>query len=269
MGEAPPASFPNFADKHASEPLFSPTDAVKALTDFYGVDLRAPDSVVLTWQNSLVRYLAERPGVTRVDGVPPTGTRPRLYVIDDSDGRVGVVGGLGIGSAVAAMAAEELIALGSRRIVNIGLAGGLQPDIGVGAVTVCSAAVRDEGVSHHYSAPERFARPSQVLTDVLMAGLDAGGCPYRVGPTWTIDAVYRETTAEARHYREEGVLTVEMEAAAVFAVGKHRGVETAAAFVVADVLGEAGWQPDGIWAPDTRSSLEQLLEASISTLASA
>ena len=38
----------------------------------------------------------------------------------------------------------------------------------------------------------------------------------------TIDAPYlRETVAEARRYRRQGVLTVEMEAAALFAVGRY------------------------------------------------
>lgn len=58
-----------------------------------------------------------------------------------------------------------------------------------------------------------------------------------------------------------------MEAAAIFAVAEHRGVEAAAAFVVGDVLGETAWEPEGICASDTRNSLEQLLEASIASLA--
>lgn len=265
----PGPSFPNFADKHGREPLFSPDDAVRALAKVFGSELKAPAGIVLIWQNSLHRYIENRPGTTRIDGIPPTGPRPRTYLIETAGEEVGVVGGLGIGSAVAAMAAEELIALGCRRIINLGLAGGLQPDIRVGGIAVCSAAVRDEGVSHHYLPPERFVYPSQSLTDALARELNGRGLTYRVGPTWTIDAVYRETVDEARHYRQDGVLTVEMEAAAVFAVGQHRKVDVSAAFVVADVLAEAGWQPEGMWAEDTRSTLEQLLEASIASLASA
>lgn len=265
MADAASPTFPNFADKHASDPLFSPEDAVRAFRDAFGYDLTAPEGIVLCWQTSL-RYLGAREGVTRIDGIPPTGHRPRLYLIDDSDGKVGVVGGFGIGSAVAAMAVEELIALGCRRVINVGAAGGLQPDAPVGSITVCSSAVRDEGVSHHYLVPERFAWPSETLTELLKAELNTRELPYRVGPTWTIDAVYRETVAEARHYRAEGVLTVEMEASAVFAVGQHRRVETAAAFVVADLLGELEWQPQGIWYDDTHLALQRLLEASIATL---
>ena len=35
---------------------------------------------------------------------------------------------------------------------------------------------------------------------------------YFVGTSWTIDAPYRETVAEAKKYQKEGVTTVEMEA---------------------------------------------------------
>jgi len=40
-----------------------------------------------------------------------------------------------------------------------------------------------------------------------------------VGPGWTIDAPYRETAEEIVAYREEGNLTVDMEASAIFTVG--------------------------------------------------
>jgi purine-nucleoside phosphorylase len=40
------------------------------------------------------------------------------------------------------------------------------------------------------------------------------------------------------------VQTVEMEAAALFAVAQVRGVEAASAFVLSDLLGETEWTPD-------------------------
>ncbi len=62
----------------------------------------------------------------------------------------------------------------------------------------------------------------------------------------TIDAPYRETVAEARRYRRQGVLTVEMEAAALFAVGRYRKADVAALFSFSDTLsitGEVSWKP--------------------------
>lgn len=48
----------------------------------------------------------------------------------------------------------------------------------------------------------------------------------------------RETKAEVKKYREGGVQTVDMEAAALFVVAKYRKVKMAAAFFASDVLGD-------------------------------
>ena len=64
------------------------------------------------------------------------------------------------------------------------------------------------------------------------------GLEVAVGATWTTDAPYRETAEEVAYYRGDGVLTVEMEASAVFAVAQARGVHLASAVVLDAVLGE-------------------------------
>ena len=69
------------------------------------------------------------------------------------------------------------------------------------------------------------------------------GWPPTIGSAWTIDAPFRETVLEARHYADEGVAVVEMEAAALFAVGTVRGVEVASAFAISDSLADGEWVP--------------------------
>lgn len=112
-----------------------------------------------------------------------------------------------------------------------------------GAVVVCTSAVRDEGVSHHYARDDVLAVPDPALTESFAATIDAAGLPTRRGATWTIDTPYRETAAEAEHYRGEGVLCVEMEAAALFVVAAHRSAAIASAFCISDSLADAEWNP--------------------------
>lgn len=69
------------------------------------------------------------------------------------------------------------------------------------------------------------------------------GLGYVLGSSWTIDAPFREIVAEVRKYQEEGVLTVEMEAAAIFSVAKYRNVEAGAIFTISDYLAELEWKP--------------------------
>jgi uridine phosphorylase len=130
----------------------------------------------------------------------------------------------GVGAPLAAGFLEELIALGSRRFMACGGAGVLDKQIAVGHVIVPRAAIRDEGTSYHYLPPSReVAVPPGVIASIEEV-LRANHCSYLVSKTWTTDAIYRETPAKIRQRRAEGCLTVEMEAAAFFAVAQFRGV---------------------------------------------
>jgi uridine phosphorylase len=61
------------------------------------------------------------------------------------------------------------------------------------------------------------------------------------GKTWTTDALYRETAAKVTRRRDEGCLTVEMEAAALFAVARFRGVPLAQVLYGGDDVSGAEW----------------------------
>ncbi len=147
------------------------------------------------------------------------------------------------GAAVSTMFAEQFLAVGAKRFVIIGEAGSLDPEVRPGSIVVCSKALRDEGTSYHYIKPSKYAFPSKTLTNRIAKIFDEQGVKYTVGPTWTMDAPFRETVEEVKRYREEGIKTVEMEAAALFTFAQRRGIEAAAVFVVSDlVLHEKGWK---------------------------
>jgi len=253
-------TFPNYAGKHTelSTPLVTPERFAQHLHERGLLEgFVAPDGVILLYQRAFAHALLEREP-HRSEGPYPG----QLHLLDRFDGRIGVLAFFGIGAPAAAAMVDTLAALGTRRFVNLGAAGGLQPGARVGDLVVCSRAVRDEGLSHHYLAPARYAMPSTRLTDALSQRLTAAGRSFTVGSTWTIDAPFRETVEELRHYRDEGVLTVEMEAAAVFAVAEFRGIEATAAFVLSDVLSEVEWTPD-FGAAEIHAGLALLVDAAL------
>jgi uridine phosphorylase len=250
------ARFPNFAGKHDHDSMITPAEALAYVERTRGLPDVIPEAVVLTYQGHLTRQLSARTDVLHAFPAPMR----HLAVLPETDNRVGVAYDFGIGAPVAAMVMETLAALGVRRFVSVGAAGGLQRGARIGDIVLCTSAVRDEGVSHHYVATDAYAYPSEELTKRLG---DALGSPTS-GPTWTIDAPYRETVEEARHYQSEGVLTVEMEAAALFAVASVRGVEVASAFVISDTLGELTWNPQ-FAAAEVAAGLDRLLEAAIAS----
>jgi uridine phosphorylase len=71
--------------------------------------------------------------------------------------------------------------------------------------------------------------------------------------------------AEVHHYRADGVLTVEMEAAALFAVATVRGVPIASAFCISDLLHRHEWHPD-FNSPKLLDGLTSLGNAAVSVL---
>jgi uridine phosphorylase len=142
----------------------------------------------------------------------------------DTDGRRLTLLHPGVGAPMAAAMLEEAIALGCRKFVACGGAGVLDRSIALGHLIVPTAAIRDEGTSYHYLAPGRVVEPSPEAVTYLEATLQRRGAPYLTGKTWTTDALYRETAAKVSRRKQEGCLTVEMEAAALFAVARFRGV---------------------------------------------
>jgi uridine phosphorylase len=139
------------------------------------------------------------------------------------------------------MTLEELIACGTKRVFEVGLAGGLQTFLQPGHVIVVNEAIRDEGTSSHYFPPRVRLESSPSLRDKLIKHLDVRQVKHYAGSVWSTDGVYRETVRKFRKFRDTGVLAVDMETSAIFAVAKYRKIEAASAMVVSDILAETEW----------------------------
>jgi uridine phosphorylase len=150
------------------------------------------------------------------------GNNP-IYDLNVDGRRVAVVHP-GVGAPFAAAVLEELIALGCRKFIACGGAGVLNRELAVGHIVVPVTAVRDEGTSYHYLPPGREVSASPEAVAVIDAVLQGDNVPYVLGKTWTTDGIYRETPGKVALRRDEGCITVEMEAAAFFAVAQFRGV---------------------------------------------
>lgn len=134
-----------------------------------------------------------------------------------------------------------MIAIGVKEIVIMGSVGGLGKTLKISDLVLCTKALRDEGTSHHYLKNSKYISSNKELTERFGRYLDDEGINFTAGPTWTIDAPYMETAEEVLKYYMQGILTVEMEAAALFAVAKKRNIKVAALFVVSDLLRVNGW----------------------------
>jgi len=231
--------FPNFAGKHALDAFFTAQDLVA----YHRGSGRLPEDlglagVIFCYQRGFARRALSRQKAESQPALPS-----EMFILRDTPRPIGVCLGFGIGAPAATSLMELFIALGVTRFASIGTAGALQQSLAIGDIVLCDRAIRDEGVSHHYLPSEMFIAPSPDLTERLAAALAQAGAMPIPGTTWTIDAPYRETVAEARHYQAEGVLTIDMEASALFAVAQVRGVQVASAFVISDSLANLVWNP--------------------------
>lgn len=146
-----------------------------------------------------------------------------------------------VGAAGAAGMLEELIALGCRKFIVCGGAGVLQKNIAAGHLMIPVSAVRDEGTSYHYMAPSREVGCSPHVVEVIENELKICGIDYIKTKTWTTDSFYRETKDKVSLRVSEGCATVEMEAAAFFAVAGFRKVELGEILYGGDDLSGEKW----------------------------
>ena len=249
-------SFPQHPKKHREEALFTPRHFFRYLRSTGEAVPRAPSTFILCYSRDLKKFAVEALHARQAKEAPE-------FILLTPERPLGFIQ-VGIGAPSLAMTIEELMARGARRFVSVGFAGCLQPDLDVGTTVLCKRAIRDEGTSYHYTRASKYAYPSGPLTALLRRGLEAQGVRVRTGASWTVDAVYRETRAEVQMYQAEGVLTVEMEASALFSVARASGAEAAALFTISDILDETGWVPRFVQA---KEHLQSLLKQTVLALA--
>ncbi len=253
--------FPNLRNKHKKDAIITPSEYsayMKSIGNY--PKIKPPVGVIFFYERSLIKHILENYKTKKVEGL-----YSNMYLIDDTNGKVAIVGSFGIGSPAASAMLEDLIFFGVKKFITIGFAGTLQKNLKIGSLVVCEKSIRDEGTSYHYIKPSKYAYASKEITNKIIKSLEKFKKKYVVGTSWTIDAPYRETVAEARQYQKEGVLTVEMEASSLFAVAKYRNVDIGAIFVVSDSIAELQWNPK-FFSKKSKSGLETIFKVSVDVL---
>ena len=83
---------------------------------------------------------------------------------------------------------EEIIAMGSKRLILLGNCGVLDKRIEDCGIIIPIKAVRDEGTSYHYAKPCDTIDVNHKYRDEFKKVLKEFGYPYVEGITWTTDA---------------------------------------------------------------------------------
>ena len=214
------SALPPFSHKWREESAFRPEDLVAAVRRGRGLgDGEVPSLCVLEFDGDLTDKLIERDLVRPCESWPCFHTRMWLWPREDPS--CGIVPRT-IGGPYTVLVAEQLAVCGARGVVGLASAGRVSPDLPLPSVVVADEAIRDEGTSYHYLPPARTVKGNERVTDALEDTLPDAGLPVRRGLVWTTDAPYRETPSQLSRHAADGALAVEMQAASLFAFGRHR-----------------------------------------------
>ena len=181
--------------------------------------LDVPPVCILDPDGDIVRRLKNSGEARHFDAWPCYHTD--LYVFSLAGQIAGIIGCV-VGAPFAVLVAEELFACGCRILISVTSAGQILPAGSPPYFVVIDRALRDEGTSYHYAAPDTFASADPRLVVTAIQALKGAGLTAYVGASWTTDAPFRETAAAVAAARDKQVLAVEMEAAALYTFARTR-----------------------------------------------
>lgn len=226
-----------------SDERFTPRifiDWVAAQWGLQKEDFGVAPAVVISWSRRVIESLAEAVGAEASKHWYKDRGYP-LYTGEVGGHRVSFAY-VPVGSPGTIMFMEEMVACGARAFIGFGWAGSLQPRAPVGTFLIPTSCIREEGTSFHYLGRDVTLGPSPRLVEILKDSCRAEGAKVLDGPLWTTDAVYRELVPKIQEYGHKGVLGVDMETSAMYALGQFRDVEVCNLLIVSDELWK-DWKP--------------------------
>ena len=178
-----------------------------------------PDVCILDPDGDIVRHLKADNRAT----LDPDWAcyHSELYRFRDGAIEFGIIG-CAVGAPYAVLVAEQLFEAGCGLLISVTSAGQLQSNPSPPFFIIIERALRDEGTSYHYLPPTAFSNADPTLLNSVARALADAGVPVVAGATWTTDAPFRETQAAIDRMRTDGLLAVEMEAAALYAFAQVR-----------------------------------------------
>ena len=220
-------------------------------------DFQAPETILVCYQRTTMHYFLER-----YPEFQPSEAVSHLYLFNE--GQIGILGDWGVGAPGLAIKMEELIALGAKRFIAVGTAGGLMDIHPIANLVLCPKALAEDGVAHLYLPYDQQiveADPQMILGWTQFIE-ERSLLPFASAMAWSFSALFRETVADVHRVREQGCSVVEMEAATLYAIGREKGVQTLSLFVISDSITSEEWIPR-VKAPEVKTSLHQLADLAL------
>ena len=178
-----------------------------------------PEVCILDPDGDIVRHLIASNSACRHPGWACYHTD--LYSFTYEGVNFGIVG-CAVGAPFAVLVAEEMFACGCQLLISMTSAGQILSIKSPPYFIIIDRALRDEGTSYHYQEAANYSMVNNNLLKLSKDTLANTDNSVLVGATWTTDAPFRETAEAIAAAKNEGLLAVEMEAAALYAFAQAR-----------------------------------------------
>jgi uridine phosphorylase len=173
----------------------------------------------------------------------------------------------GMGCPAVAIGVEELRTAGVHTIIRVGTTGAIGLGPRLGEAIIAQAALRSDGTSSAYIEPGYPAVADFDVVDALRRAAMRAEHPYHLGVVESSDAYYasswwgKKTASERVELLQgAGVLSIEMEAATLFVVGRLRGVRTGCILALREEWSDTGRIQAG---PQFDAGLERVIEIAV------
>jgi purine-nucleoside phosphorylase len=147
------------------------------------------------------------------------------------------VQGTGMGMPSLAIYVNELIQLGVKNLIRVGTCGAYQKNLNIGDMIIALSASTDSNINNVAFPNLNYAPTASfnLLQKTYQATLDKN-LKVRVGPIFSSDIFYQDDPGHYKKWAEYGILAVEMESAALYAIAAKHKCEALSILTVSDSL---------------------------------
>lgn len=170
----------------------------------------------------------------------------------------------GMGCPSLAIVVEELVRLGAKTLIRIGTSGAVAKAVRPGHLVVASASVANEGTSRHYLKGSEYSAVADFhVTRALADAAAESELASHVGLIQTDDGFYATTPDDVPELEARGVLAIEMEASALFLLGKLRNVRTGCMLAASNNIGDPSFTEQSVLDNAVLEMIRTTLEACV------
>lgn len=147
------------------------------------------------------------------------------------------VQGSGMGMPSLAIYVNELIQLGAKTLIRVGTCGAYQKKLKIGDMIIALSASTDSNINNiafpnvNYAPTASFTLLQKAYQTTLEKKLKV-----HVGPIFSSDIFYQDDADHYKKWAEYGILAVEMESAALYAIAAKHNCEALSILTVSDSL---------------------------------